>query len=56
VIIAGLLAGNLAFVAEGGLVVGIIAVLVYDALSGLERWLLRRTGQGGRAAREGRPP
>jgi osmoprotectant transport system permease protein len=45
VIIAGLLSGNLAFIAEGGLVVGVIAVLIYDALSALERWLMRRTGQ-----------
>lgn len=46
VIIAGLLSSNLAFIAQGGLVVGAIAVLIYDALSALERWLMRRTGQG----------
>jgi len=46
VIIAGLLSNNLAFVAQGGLVVGVMAVLIYDALSALERMLMRRTGQG----------
>lgn len=45
VIIAGLLSGNIAFVAQGGLVVGAMAVLIYDALSALERALTRRTGQ-----------
>jgi osmoprotectant transport system permease protein len=45
VIIAGLLSNNIAFVAQGGLVVGVIAVLIYDALSALERMLMVRTGQ-----------
>jgi osmoprotectant transport system permease protein len=45
VIIAGLLSNNLAFIAQGGLVVGVIAVLIYDGLTALERWLMRRTGQ-----------
>jgi len=45
VIIAGLLSNNIAFVAQGGLVVGVIAVLIYDALSALERILMARTGQ-----------
>jgi len=45
VIIAGLLSNNLAFVLQGGLVVGVIAVLIYDALSALERMLMARTGQ-----------
>lgn len=49
VIIAGLLSNNLAFVAQGGLIVGIIAVLVYDALSLIEKQLMARTGQGRRA-------
>jgi osmoprotectant transport system permease protein len=43
-IIAGLTSNNLAFVAEGGLVVGVIAVLSYDALSALERRLVARAG------------
>lgn len=50
VIIAGLLSNNLAFVAQGGLIVGIIAVLVYDALSLIEKQLMARTGQSRRAA------
>jgi osmoprotectant transport system permease protein len=48
VIIAGLLSNNIAFIAQGGLVVGVIAVLIYDALSALEAMLMRRTGQGRR--------
>jgi len=51
VIIAGLLSSNTAFVLQGGLVVGILAVLIYDGLSALEVWLLVRTGQAGRSAR-----
>ncbi len=49
VIIAGLLSGNLAFVAQGGLIVGVLAVLVYDALGFAERLLMRRTGRLRRA-------
>ncbi|MFD2648971.1 ABC transporter permease [Devosia albogilva] len=45
VIIAGLLSSNTAFVLQGGLIVGMLAVLIYDALAALERWLMRRTGQ-----------
>jgi osmoprotectant transport system permease protein len=44
VIIAGLLSDNTAFVVQGGLVVGLMAVLVYDALSAGERAILRRIG------------
>lgn len=50
VIIAGLLSNNTAFVLQGGLIVGVLAVLIYDALSALERVLMARTGQLGRAA------
>jgi osmoprotectant transport system permease protein len=51
VIIAGLLSNNTAFVAQGGLVVGVLAVLIYDGLSYVERVLVARTGpQRGRAA------
>lgn len=46
VIIAGLLSNNTAFVAQGGLIVGVLAVLIYDGLSAIERVLSRRTGQG----------
>ena len=49
VIIAGLLSGNTAFVMQGGLIVGVLAVLIYDGLSAIERALTRRTGQGARA-------
>jgi osmoprotectant transport system permease protein len=49
VIIAGLLSNNTAFVAQGGLIVGILAVLIYDSLSYLERLLVARTGQSRRA-------
>ena len=48
VIIAGLLTNNIAFVLQGGLVVGVIAVLIYDGLSAVERRLMARTGQGRR--------
>ncbi|MCK8778522.1 ABC transporter permease [Rhizobium sp. NTR19] len=44
VIIAGLQSNNLAFVLQGGLVVGALAVLIYDALSALEAMLSRRLG------------
>lgn len=44
VIIAGLQSNNLAFVLQGGLIVGALAVLIYDALSAIERVLARRTG------------
>ncbi|WP_375449608.1 ABC transporter permease [uncultured Devosia sp.] len=50
VIIAGLTANNTAFVLQGGLIVGVLAVLIYDGLSALERFLMERTGQLGRAA------
>jgi osmoprotectant transport system permease protein len=50
VIIAGLLSSNTAFVLQGGLIVGVLAVLIYDGLAALERWLLVRTGQLGRVA------
>lgn len=44
VIIAGLISDNLAFVLQGGLVVAILAVLIYDALSAAEALLSRRMG------------
>jgi osmoprotectant transport system permease protein len=49
VIIAGLLSNNLAFVLQGGLVVGLLAVLIYDAFAALERAAARRTGRVVRA-------
>jgi osmoprotectant transport system permease protein len=43
-IIAGLINSNLAFVAQGGLVVGALAILIYDALRGFERRIAARAG------------
>lgn len=48
VIIAGLLSDNIAYILQGGLVVGILAVLIYDGLAMVERFLMKRTGQGSR--------
>jgi osmoprotectant transport system permease protein len=44
VIIAGLQSNNLAFVLQGGLIVGALAVLIYDGLSAVEATIARRTG------------
>ena len=41
VIIAGLLSSNTAFVLQGGLVTGLMAILLYDALAALERRVCR---------------
>jgi osmoprotectant transport system permease protein len=41
VIIAGLLSGNTAFVLQGGLITGLMAVLLYYGLAALERQLCR---------------
>ncbi|MGJ3265337.1 MAG: ABC transporter permease [Salinarimonas sp.] len=45
VIIAGLLTSNVAFILQGGLVVGALAVLIYDAFLWTERKLARRMGR-----------
>lgn len=45
VIIAGLLSNNLAFVLQGGLIVGALAVLIHDGFTGLEWMTARRTGR-----------
>ncbi|WP_422074714.1 ABC transporter permease [Tranquillimonas rosea] len=50
VIIAGLLTDNTAYVLQGGLIVGIFAVLLYDALVLVERALARRMGRVQQAA------
>ena len=42
VIIAGLLSNNDAFILQGGLLTGLMAILLYDALAALERRLCRR--------------
>ncbi len=44
VIIAGLQSNNLAFILQGGLIVGALAVLIYDALGAVETLLARRAG------------
>ena len=41
VIIAGLLSNNTAFILQGGLVTGLMAILLYDAMVALERRILR---------------
>jgi len=43
VIIAGLLSNNNAFILQGGLVTGLMAILLYDALAALERRFSRAT-------------
>lgn len=45
VIIAGLVSGNTAFVLQGGLVVGALAVLIHDALVAIEKRLARGIGR-----------
>ncbi|WP_439814943.1 ABC transporter permease [Zavarzinia sp. CC-PAN008] len=44
VIIAGLTSSNLAFVVQGGVIVGLLAVLLHDGLAAAERALARRAG------------
>ena len=41
VIIAGLLSDNTAFILQGGLVTGLMAILLYDAMAALERRVYR---------------
>ncbi|WP_455269673.1 ABC transporter permease [Rhizobium herbae] len=48
VIIAGLQSNNIAFVLQGGLIVGALAVLIYDGLSAIERVMARRAGLSAR--------
>jgi osmoprotectant transport system permease protein len=45
VILAGLGTGNTAFILQGGVIVGLLAVLVYDALGLAEAGLNRRAGR-----------
>lgn len=45
VIIAGLLTNNTAYVMQGGLIVGLFAVIIYDALVQLEAYCARRMGR-----------
>jgi osmoprotectant transport system permease protein len=41
VIIAGLLSNNTAFILQGGLITGLMAILLYDLLAALERRVCR---------------
>lgn len=41
VIIAGLLSDNTAFILQGGLVTGLMAILLYDAMTAVEKRILR---------------
>jgi osmoprotectant transport system permease protein len=41
VIIAGLLSDNTAFILQGGLVTGLLAILLYDAMAAVEKRILR---------------
>ena len=50
VIIAGLLSDNTAFILQGGLVVGLIAVLLYDAMNVAEGRITRLLGLPSRRA------
>jgi osmoprotectant transport system permease protein len=44
VIIAGLISDNTAFILQGGLIVGLMAVLIYDAMGQIEGVITRRIG------------
>jgi osmoprotectant transport system permease protein len=44
VIIAGLLSDNTAFILQGGLVVGLLAVLLYDGMTAAETWIAATLG------------
>jgi osmoprotectant transport system permease protein len=44
VIIAGLISDNTAFILQGGLIVGLMAVLIYDVVGTLESVITRRMG------------
>ena len=50
VIIAGLLSGNTAFILQGGLVVGLMAVLLYDGMNAAEGRIARLLGLPPRGA------
>jgi osmoprotectant transport system permease protein len=48
VIIAGLNSANTAFVLQGGVIVALLAILIYDALGFVEREAARRAGRAAR--------
>ncbi|MGO7932231.1 hypothetical protein ACC723_38375, partial [Rhizobium ruizarguesonis] len=43
-IVAGLISDNTAFILQGGLIVGLMAVLIYDAMGLIEAEITRRIG------------
>lgn len=45
VIIAGLQTSNTAFILQGGVIVALLAVLIYDGLGAIERFAARRAGR-----------
>lgn len=45
VIIAGLLTSNTSFILQGGIIVALLAVLIYDGLAILEQHVAKRTGR-----------
>jgi osmoprotectant transport system permease protein len=45
VIIAGLQSANTAFILQGGVIVGLLAILMYDVLGVIERHAARRSGR-----------
>jgi len=45
VIIAGLLTSNTSFILQGGIIVALLAVLIYDGLAILEQRVAKRTGR-----------
>ena len=49
VIMAGITTTNTAYILQGGVIVALLAVLIYDALGSLERTLAKRTGTAGRS-------
>ncbi|GLS24096.1 ABC transporter permease [Labrys miyagiensis] len=44
VIMAGITTTNTAYILQGGIIVALLAVLIYDGLGSLERYLAKRTG------------
>ncbi|WP_020558444.1 ABC transporter permease [Thiofilum flexile] len=50
VIIAGLLVNNMAYVLQGGLIVGLMAVLIYDLLGLMQSFLVQRLGLSAQVA------
>ena len=44
VIMAGITTTNTAYILQGGVIVALLAVLIYDGLGGVERYLAKRSG------------